>query len=1032
MAQEAAIVASLQGDLIPGLSRIPGLLNGIVNGVAKVDKAVKPLSTGLTALLGGFVSLRTLTGTLKLAEEQAKSEERVLAALRGRRDALREVLRITERLRDATGLSDEALNDQAATLLSVGIGVDKLDDALRAASGTARALNLDISAVVRALGAVRGGAAPRISQQIPEIRDILESGGTVEQVIDRLNEKFGDFNEIIAESDFGRVSIALDKISDAGERVGTILNEVRVGVLEALARTAAKVDKALQLPAVKALVEVAKKGAPIIAGILVSLTGIAAIAATGAFLAFIAPVVAPLLAIAGTVATIATGLTGIVVAAAGLIAIFKDTVVVKAFLAVVVKIRETVAGIFSDLITGRLKLRDLFAVAETNVKNLFTLIDGFIIQPVQEFFSAIVGIVPQLLNVLVVGGEKFAVQFADLTQRAILNVVQGTASLLDTVLNALIDTANKIPGISLERSDLAGAIPDAVVDLTKKIKDLGEETDAAAIKVLNAIPNAVANSVAAGQTALIEIAKRNAELDADLRRRREQNQREIDEANQREVDALKAKNDKVLREIAGLNLRLADARVSTDISPEDLIGLTPDRIRTLFQSTAQAAREPLREAIQQELENQLKQQQIDTVEFFKLKEALVKNDLTLQMAIQEDLVEAQTDQVRLLEEIASIRRAEAAAAKTSVELQQKANDATIAVGVETERLLELERQRQETAANLLKADTELRELRRGLATGLLDELSKEREEAEKTIELIANLRESGAISPAEATSRSAAALEDFKKNAVEAQVELERLLAGIDPVVAEEFRKRIASLSRPPGQEALGEDVGLFGGISAGLDNATEKLSTFGELGKRIGGELATALGTGLIDALGKGGQAFNQFAAGVLKNLADMIAQTLIFRAIQFGLSFIPGGGAAAAAAPAVPGFAEGGEVPGPPVRRDVVPAMLMPREQVMDVDTVDHYGARVFEAMRRKLIPASIFDVFRSGRGASTVARSRFAEGGGVSASLLSSVAGRGGPGRAVVVSSEQELDRLFAGGEAAFLRMHDLAERSRGGAG
>lgn len=167
-----------------------------------------------------------------------------------------------------------------------------------------------------------------------------------------------------------------------------------------------------------------------------------------------------------------------------------------------------------------------------------------------------------------------------------------------------------------------------------------------------------------------------------------------------------------------------------------------------------------------------------------------------------------------------------------------------------------------------------------------------------------------------------------------------------------------------------------------------------------------------LIDGLIQGNLNFREFASQFLLQIGKMILQAIVLKGIMAGLGVIGlnEGGAVPIAR------ASGGPIPGPNVDADVVPAMLTPGEFVMRREAVDLYGPGAMHALNRGMVPASLL---RASAGSSARNFSgRFAEGGEVPFGAGAAPK----PAMAFVVSSNQELERLIAGGEGALMRFFD----------
>lgn len=106
---------------------------------------------------------------------------------------------------------------------------------------------------------------------------------------------------------------------------------------------------------------------------------------------------------------------------------------------------------------------------------------------------------------------------------------------------------------------------------------------------------------------------------------------------------------------------------------------------------------------------------------------------------------------------------------------------------------------------------------------------------------------------------------------------------------------------------------------------------------------------------------------------------------------------------------FAEGGKVPGasPHPKADNVPANLTAGEFVEPVSVVKHYGAGLFEAFRRKMVPKDMFTKFNMPNVSAAIGRQHFQAGGAVAAASIAQTqeardAGEGEGGGGVIINN------------------------------
>lgn len=181
-----------------------------------------------------------------------------------------------------------------------------------------------------------------------------------------------------------------------------------------------------------------------------------------------------------------------------------------------------------------------------------------------------------------------------------------------------------------------------------------------------------------------------------------------------------------------------------------------------------------------------------------------------------------------------------------------------------------------------------------------------------------------------------------------------------------------------------------------------------------------------IIEGTQSVGVAFQNLAADVLKAVASMILKLLVLQAIVLtlkalgvptellGLASGANRGGLIGRDERVVRRAGGGFIPGRGPNRDTVPALLTKGEFVHRRAAVDYYGVRAMEAINARLIPRAALAGF--GAAASVAAATTGFNSGGEVGPAPSPVAA---VAPAVLVASEQSMERLIAGGPNALLQ-------------
>jgi TP901 family phage tail tape measure protein len=244
-----------------------------------------------------------------------------------------------------------------------------------------------------------------------------------------------------------------------------------------------------------------------------------------------------------------------------------------------------------------------------------------------------------------------------------------------------------------------------------------------------------------------------------------------------------------------------------------------------------------------------------------------------------------------------------------------------------------------------------------------------------------------------------------------------------------------AAESEVPSQATEPEDVpaeessAFLDSLSAGIKDVIGQFDDLRAVGNAVGQQIASGF-TGLIDVFFGVNASFSEFARNFLIQIAKMILQIAIFRS----LSGLFAGAATPAPEVAVPGglrlgtdsvkrFAGGTSfVPGPAsARRDMVPALLVPGEGVIQKDSVAYYSRAFIRAINQRLIPKQqAKGLLRAvTAGAPNALKSAFASGGFVSPAA----AGRGPVASGTVLALDEDTAETFMSGSrvrSAFLRM------------
>jgi hypothetical protein len=254
------------------------------------------------------------------------------------------------------------------------------------------------------------------------------------------------------------------------------------------------------------------------------------------------------------------------------------------------------------------------------------------------------------------------------------------------------------------------------------------------------------------------------------------------------------------------------------------------------------------------------------------------------------------------------------------------------------------------------------------AKGIEAELADATDRYNQTLERNAQLVQAGAIRPFQATRQDQQAKQALADALAAAEQEIrsgpdaEKVMAALRAKL-QEVRRLVGQGGRVAGQTFA---EGLSDGFQQFLDRAEDVYNQAKDGALQLADSFSTGLSAAIVDTISgvkSLKDAFRDFAATTLRNVAQLITQILVLRAIAGIAGAFAAGGETAGTAYAgsaadvgsgglqgiggvptafansgglvVPGgirrFAGGGYVPGPNINRDIVPALLTPGEYVM-----------------------------------------------------------------------------------------------------
>lgn len=178
------------------------------------SKMTKNVTAPLTAL--GAVAV-------KLANDQAQAEAKLLTALKGREDAQQRLIASAAELQSRTTIGDEDIIAQQAYLASLGMTETQIRKVVEASVQLSAATGMSLDAAVKNLAKTYGGLTGELGESIPALKNLTEEELRNGAAVDFINENYKGFAETAARTGAGPLLQFKNRIGDLAERLGTAL-----------------------------------------------------------------------------------------------------------------------------------------------------------------------------------------------------------------------------------------------------------------------------------------------------------------------------------------------------------------------------------------------------------------------------------------------------------------------------------------------------------------------------------------------------------------------------------------------------------------------------------------------------------------------------------------------------------------------------------------------------------------------------------------------------------------------------------------
>lgn len=210
-----------------------------VNDFGKKMKEVgTAMSTYLTApiVAAGAVAVRS-------ANQQLHAEQRLLTALKGRKDVQERLMQQAAELQSRSIYGDEAIIEQQAFLAALGLTETQINATINAAAQLSVALGMEFSSAVRNLSKTYSGLAGELGESIPALRNLTAEEMAAGAAIAYVNDNYKGFAETAAQTGTGPLLQLKNTLGDLAEQFGAILVPVIQKLATKLKEIAEKFQK---------------------------------------------------------------------------------------------------------------------------------------------------------------------------------------------------------------------------------------------------------------------------------------------------------------------------------------------------------------------------------------------------------------------------------------------------------------------------------------------------------------------------------------------------------------------------------------------------------------------------------------------------------------------------------------------------------------------------------------------------------------------------------------------------------------------
>lgn len=851
--QTVSIVGIFRDGIGPQLDKLRPkwkLLEQDVKGFgAGISRALAPLTSQLAALGTGILGAAAIQKAQAAAERKLAVDQRLVSALGGQRDQLAAIAAIAEKLEGKTLFDADDLKLQAATLLNMGVALNKIDESLQAAVDTATALNVPLELAVTSIGKFQSGQAGALGRLLPQLRQLQQQGTLQTQGVSTLQNLFRGQAEGAAGGLTGELFRARDAIEDTSAVIGKALLRIKVAILQGLQEPLQKVADFVESKFGKQVVDVLAKIAPAITKGVVALAGIvlgfnALRIAAAPFVAIITGLVPAFFSLF----SIATKLFGLFAGGGPILKLVGIALGAIAGVSIgnVVDEAGELAGnirqLFDDVATGKKTLEDVFIEIKLQLRIIGAYLETYVVDPIKKAI-------------------QFLQDYVEWLKGGFRNVAEGI--LGKSAVEAIID---EVSGATEALQKKAGEKLFDSAGLQQKI--------------------AAAEAEAAKERAE-QVDKKAQEALDDIDAKREQAGRDFDTALAK-LTAAEGQTSSATAGIKGVSLasniahasagdiRSALATVDEEFA-EPLKDLLQKKIAEAFQAGSISASQAVELAAATELDSLDTKSKVLDEQAVKLREQVASTKERLDLLTK--LYLASQSSVVSDEDKLAVEQAFA-----DVVEQQVGNERRLA-SIEEERLrLVLERKAAEEKVNEQKA---------AAAQRIVEDLQKERDRLNASLQNISASKQEGTITDSAATGASNAAIADFQARAAAAKQQLDAMRATW-PEISAEIKKASDEIDKMTNglRQAKVESDSFVDGFQKGIRQAADSLDTIGEVGTAVGAKLADSLSDGVVDVFVTGKQTAKEWAAQILSDIGRILIKAAVLQLLLGSIGGGSGGG--------------------------------------------------------------------------------------------------------------------------------------------